>query len=357
VNGLAAGWALRRAGIDAVVYEQFDVGNTRASSHGRTRIFRLAYHHPDYVHLARLALDAWRELESRAGERLLHTTGGIDAGDASEVCADAMAAAGVEFDRAPGEEIAERWPTLRFAPGERVIVQEDAGVCLVKETILAQARLARDAGATLVEGTGVTSVNATGLGVEVETTAEESHRAPLAVLAAGPWNGPMLRDAGIEIALRPTFEQPAHFRLPSAAELPILVDRTASADAPRYAVPDPRDPAALKVGTHLGSVPVEPDALPAEADEQRLAADTAYARTRFAGAEPTGEVDTCLYTMTPDEDFVLDRRGSVVVCSPCSGHGFKFAPLIGRLVADLVDARPTPVPIDRFAASRASLAP
>jgi sarcosine oxidase len=352
--GTATARTLAERGRQTLLLERRSIGNDRGSSSGRTRIFRLAYDDPDYVRLARLALDAWRELEARAGERLLHTTAGVDAGAASEACAEAMAAAGVAFERMTPGSIAERWPALRFEQGVPLLVQEDAGVCLVKETLLAQARLAREAGATLVEDTPVTSVSATGLGVEVRT-GDASYRAPVAVFAAGAWNTRLLEQVGIRLPLRTTFEQPVHVRLPEPSALPTLVDRTRPAAAPRYAVPDPRDGRAVKVGTHLGRVPVEPDALPDEPDAERMTDDAAYGRERFAGAEPTGEVDACIYTMTPDEDFVLDRRATVVVCSPCSGHGFKFAPLVGRLIADLVDARPGPFPIERFLSSRAAL--
>jgi sarcosine oxidase len=356
VMGTAAARTLAERGREIVLLERSAIGHDGGSSGGPTRIFRLAYHHPDYVRLARRALDGWRELESRAGERLLHTTGGVDAGEASAVCADAMAAAGVPFERVPARALAERWPAMRFGRDEPVIVQENAGVCLVKETVRAQARLAREAGAAIVEGAAVSSVRATGLGVEV-STGTETYRARTAVLAAGSWNGPLLRSVGIDLALRPTFEQPAHFALAEPSALPTLVDRGGDPAAPRYAVPDPRDPRAVKVGTHLGTAAVDPDHPPAGPDADRLGADVAYARERFDGAEPTGEVDACTYTMTPDEDFVLDRRGNVVLCSPCSGHGFKFAPLIGAVVADLVDARPAPFPLERFLSTRAALSP
>jgi sarcosine oxidase len=356
VMGTAAARALAERGRETLLLERATIGNDAGSSAGRTRIFRLAYHDPDYVHLARLALDAWRELESSAGARLLHTTGGIDAGEASDVCAEAMAAAGVAFERMQPEAVAERWPALRFDRGETLIVQEDAGVCMVKETVLAQTRLARDAGAEVVEGAEVASVGASEPGVEVRTTGGKRYLARTAVLSAGAWNGRLLRGIGIDLALRPTWEQPAHFALPRPSVLPTLVDRGGHPQTPRYAVPDPRDPRVVKVGTHLGRVELEPDELPDEPDAERLAADVEYARERFPGAEPTGAVDTCLYTMTPDEDFVLDRRGDVVVCSPCSGHGFKFAPLIGTIVGDLVDGRPVALPIERFLSTRPALA-
>jgi sarcosine oxidase len=350
--GTAAARSLAERGRATLVLERSAIADDLGSSAGRTRIFRLAYHDPEYVRLARRALDAWRELESRSGERLLETTGGVDAGAASEACAQAMAAAGVRFERPPPGEIAERWPALRLPSGEALLLQEDAGVCLVKQTLLAQARLARDAGATILEGVGAASIDVTGRGIEVVAATGEAYRAPIAVLAAGAWNGPLLAKARLRLPLRPTIEQPVHVAFDRAVSLPTLVDRTASAEAPRYAVPDPRDPRTVKVGTHLGRIPVDPDRPPASPDPDRLEDDLAYARERFPGAVPTGEVDLCLYTMTPDEDFVLDRRDRVVVCSPCSGHGFKFAPLIGGLVADLVDGGRA---IERFRSARAAL--
>jgi sarcosine oxidase len=357
VMGTAAARALAEGGRSTLLLERETIGNDGGSSSGRTRIFRLAYHDPEYVTLARLALDAWRELESASGDRLLHTTAGVDAGEASLVCADAMDAAGVRYGRPSADAVAERWPAVRFAPGETLIVQEDAGVTLVKETIAAQASLARAAGADLRERARVATVAVGRGGVDVVTEDEASYRAPIVVLAAGAWNGPLLERVGIRVALRPTFEQPSHLVLPEPGPLPTLVDRSPDADAPRFAVPDPRDARAVKIGTHLGRTPLDPDALASADDAERAASDVAYARERFPGAEPTGAVDRCIYTMTPDEDFVLDRRGNVVICSPCSGHGFKFAPLVGRIVADLVEDRPGPVPLDRFLSDRAALSP
>jgi sarcosine oxidase len=355
VMGTAAARTLAERGRSTVLLERASIGHDRGSSGGSTRIFRLAYHHPDYVRLARRALDCWHDLERRTGERLLHTTGGVDAGEASAVCADAMSDAGVAFEHAVPDEIADRWPALRFDDRVPLIVQEDAGVCLVRETVAAQARLAREAGAEILDGTAVATVRASDGGVDVVTTTERFLRARVAVFAAGAWNGPLLRQAGIDVALRPTFEQPTYVTLARPSPLPILVDRALDPDAPRYLVPDPRDARSVKLGTHLARVPVEPDALPSEPDSERLAGDVAYARDRLPDAQPTGRFDTCIYTMTPDEDFVLDRRGSVIVCSPCSGHGFKFAPLVGEVIADLVEERPSRIGLERFSSRRSSL--
>jgi sarcosine oxidase len=239
VMGTAAAAALAERGRSTLLLERDAIGNDAGSSSGHTRIFRLAYDHLDYVRLARLALDAWRELESRAGERLLHPTGGVDVGEASLACADAMAAAGVRFERTTPDAVAERWPALRFDPGETLLVQEDAGVCLVKETIDAQARLAREAGATLLEHTAAGSLHVTGHGGEVVTSNEESRTAPVLVLAAGAWNGALLAEVGLPLSLRPTHEQPAHFTLPGPTAFPTV------APPPLLPPPPPPPPATL----------------------------------------------------------------------------------------------------------------
>jgi sarcosine oxidase len=101
---------------------------------------------------------------------------------------------------------------------------------------------------------------------------------------------------------------------------------------------------------------VDPDARSFDPDTEREAKVTHYVRGRFARHRATGATDTCLYTNTPDEDFVLDRRGPMVIGSPCSGHGFKFTPLVGRILADLATGDPPPIPLERFVSTRPSLA-
>jgi sarcosine oxidase len=355
VMGTAAARSLAERGRQTVLLERSSIGHDRGSSGGPTRIFRLAYADQFYVDMARRALERWRELEARAGDRLLVTTGGVDAGEASRACADAMRAAGVACEEIDTAEAAERWPAIRFDPGTPLFVHEEAAVCLVKQTLAAQSRLAREAGATIVEGVEARTVLRLAGGVEVATDGE-TFVGRTAVLAAGAWNPPLLAQVGVTPPLRPTFEQAVHYRLEPPATLPTLVDRSTDAVTPAYAVPNPVEPGVLKLGTHLGRVPVDPGELPASPDPERMVLDEAYAAARFPGAAPTGATDTCMYTMAPDEDFVIDRIGDVVVCSPCSGHGFKFAPLVGEIVADLVESKPPSIPLERFAVARPSLA-
>jgi sarcosine oxidase len=354
--GTAAARSLAERGRSTLLLERFEIGHPRGSSGGATRIFRLSYHHPDYVRMAWLALAEWRELEARAGETLLVTTGGIDVGEAGRERARALEAAGVPFHHLRAEAAAERWPALRFEPGSEILVQEDAGVCMSERTLRAQARLARVAGATIMEGTEVERIVATGLGAEVITEGE-TFRAPIAVVTAGAWAAPLLSDAGLSLSLRPSLEQVTHFALEEPSPLPTILDWSVDPAHAIYVVPNPEELGRVKVGLHRAGPDVDAEARSFEPDPERVRRAVEFASSRFAVRHEVVSTETCLYTNTPDEDFVLDRRGSLVIGSPCSGHGFKFAPLVGRILADLVDAQPAPIPIERFLAGRPALRP
>ena len=164
VMGTAAAHELAMRGRNTLLLERFTFGHGRGSSGGPTRIFRFTYEHPDYVRMAGPALDAWRELEDLAGERLLHTTGGIDIGEGSRRSADALEAAGSPFAWLGAEATMERWPGLVIAPGTPVLVQESGGVCMAERTVRAQARLAAEAGATVREETAVEAIHPGGGG-------------------------------------------------------------------------------------------------------------------------------------------------------------------------------------------------
>ena len=352
--GTAAARSLAERGRDVRLLERFEVGHARGSSGGPTRIFRLAYHHPEYVRLARLALTEWRELEDRAGEPLMITTGGLDVGAAGRETAEALEEAGETLSYLSSDEVAERWPGVRLPKGSEVFVQEEGGVVMAARTLAAQARLARNAGADVREHVAVERLTVSDDGVEAIAD-DEVHRAEVAVVTAGPWAGPLLRTAGIDLPLVPSFEQVTYFALEEPSPLPTVIDWTVDPPRTPYVVPDPERPGHFKVALHRSGPPVDADRRSFEPDPDRAARATAYVAEHFAPHHDDGGTETCLYTNTPDEDFVLDRQGPLVIGSPCSGHGFKFVPLIGRILADLVTGDPTPAPLERFRADRPSL--
>ncbi len=363
--GTAAAHELAMRGRNTLLLERFTFGHGRGSSGGPTRIFRFTYEHPDYVRMAGPALDAWRELEDLAGERLLHTTGGIDIGEGSRRSADALEAAGSPFGWLAAEATMERWPGLVIAPGTPVLVQESGGVCMAERTVRAQARLAVEAGATVCEETAVEAIHPGGAAVEITTTTGETYRATVAVVTAGPWAGPLLRTAGIDLPLVPSFEQVTYCRLAGdplpfptitdwtgVSTLSLPSDGDGTTNAP-YALPNPEEPGSIKMALDRSGPDVDADRRPFDADPERLDRLAGWAAKRFMPLEQARPPETCLYTNTPDGEFVLDRVGPFVVGSPCSGHGFKFAPLIGKILADMATREPITLRLDAFRADRA----
>jgi sarcosine oxidase len=355
--GTAAARTLGSRGREVLVLERFRLGHRNGSSGGPTRNVRLTYHDPVYVRMARLAFDRWRQLESEAGTELLRTVGGLDVGSETAAAVDALAAAGERFEVPSAGEVAERWPMLRFRGQTAFLFQPEGAVVRADEALRVQARLARELGATIREGTVAEVVKPASDGVDVVTSTGGVVHAPAAIVAAGAWAGPLLRDGGVDLPLRPTLEQSTTFEPePERYEgVPTVIEWATDRHEPLYLVPDPFRPGALKAGAHLSGPVIDPDRRTFEPDAERGSRVTAWVRDRVVPAPEPVETETCLYTVTPDEDFVLDRVGPVVVASPCSGHGFKFTPLVGEIAADLVTGARPAVPLDRFRIDRPSL--
>jgi monomeric sarcosine oxidase len=339
--GSAAAWALARRGRSVVVLEAFEAGHRRGSSHGSARIFRRAYSDPLYVRLTGQAQRLWRQLADEAGEELVLTTGGLDYGPAreQEKMYEILSGFGVPAELIPAAAAAERWPRIAFGT-DPVMFHPDGGVIDAERAMVAMRRLAAAGGAQIFFDSPVLSIETADAEAQVHT-ADRSWRAPAVVVAAGAWLEPLL---GGQVQLPPLVvrqQQTFHFAPlaqpgEEAQPWPVFICHD---EVPMYGLMAGRDgevPGAIKVGEHgHGTVTTgdERDGIvdPAARDRVR-----AFVRSRLDGLdpEPVGEV-TCLYTMTASEDFILDRRGPFVICSACSGHGAKFAPLTGEFAAEL----------------------
>jgi sarcosine oxidase len=330
--GAAAARALAAGGQRLALVEQFEAGHDRGSSHGPARIFRLAYRDATYVPLAQRALSLWRALSDECGVELLVTTGGIDhgPGEVLDEIAGGLAAHGASSHRLTADAAQERWPGMRF--DGPVVLQPDAGRLDADATVHALHRRAVDLGVEVLTATPVTDLHVTGSQAEV-VTADRTLVADVVVLAAGAWLPKLAAPLGLDgrlPAMTVTQEQPAYFEAPHAAEWPVFVHHT---DTPHYGLFTPG--LGVKVGEHGTGVVVDADIRP-PVDPARVARLSAYVAAWLPGAAAAAtRVDSCLYTTTPDESFVLRRFGRVVVCSACSGHGFKFVPAIGERAAAL----------------------
>jgi len=328
--GSATAWWLARRGRDVVLLEQFEQGHVKGSSHGRSRIFRLAYDDPIYVRMAQEALPLWRELEADAGRPLLDTTGSIDHGDAQSVAAvtAALEACGAAHEVVPAGAASERWPAMRFE-GD-VLFHPDGGRCRADDAVRAMQDRAAALGADVRFGTGRAALRVISdeAGVEVEVQGDVL-RAPVAVATAGAWVREVVGD-DLAPDVHVTQEQIQHFTPRTDGEWPSFIHHR---EPWLYGLLAPGE--GVKVAEHHVGPVVDPDQRPPR-DPEAQATIVRYVEEWFPGLDPTPiHVAECLYTTTPDESFVLERRGPVVIGSPCSGHGFKFTPLIGRRLADL----------------------
>jgi monomeric sarcosine oxidase len=314
VMGAATAYALARDGRDVVLYEQFEVGHTHGSSHGRSRIVRLAYPEVEFVELAKESFAGWRELENEAGVQLLELNGLLEVvGDPALSSRDALDAADAEYELLESEGL--RWP-IGVPEGWTVLFQPEAGIVRAGDAWRTLAERAVARGARLEENTRIESLDAVD--------------APVVVVTAGPWVKRFFAD----LPLRTTRETVVYFRR-DGAPLPSVVQL--DPETRGHALYSLHDPVhGLKAGVHHAGMEVDPDDERGE-PEQHLVERVAewVARTYLdADPEPAG-AETCMYTTTPDEHFILERRGKVVIGSPCSGHGFKFAPAIGARLAQM----------------------
>jgi len=334
--GSATAWWLARRGRSVALVEQFEQGHIRGSSHGTSRIFRYAYGDPGYVRMVQDALPLWREVEDDAETTLLEITGGLDHGVPALVgpIATAMAACGVEHEKLTADAASERWPGMRFEGG--VVHCPGAGRCLADATVLALQRRAAALGADVRFSTGPATLTWSDDGVVVRA-AELEWAAPAAVVTAGAWLPAVL---GWRVALPPLRVSreriqhfaPRHGSTPPRSEWPSFIHHRP--DAWRYGLVSPGE--GVKVAEHMTGPVTDPaDEPPGEADPVAAERVRQYVEDWLPGLEPVPlHPATCLYTTTPTEDFLLERRGPVVVGSACSGHGFKFTPLVGRILAD-----------------------
>lgn len=355
LTGAATAWQLARRGHEVTVLERGTPAGAEGSSHGSARILRYAYPDPFYARLMVEARAEWDELERLAGTTLVTTTGAVDAGRDPAALAGVLASVGVEHELVPADEAGRRWPQL--AAGTPVLWHPGAGVLDAESSVLAMLRLAEAAGARVETGWPVTSVERAGAGLRVHGTRGRALDAGHVVVAAGGWLPGLLADLALPTAfldafpaLEVTQENAYHFPyaedVAPAASWPTVIHD--DGEALVYALPGGRDAgfAGQKVAEFRGGRSVgtaaHQDGRIDPANRRRV---VEYVRRAMPGLVPEPYAETtCLFTSTPTDDFVVDGADGVTVASPCSGHGAKFAPLLGAIVADAATGGTVPAP-------------
>lgn len=336
--GSATAWALAKRGIDAHVLESHELGHKAGSSHGSSRIFRRAYPQAEYVSLTGRAEKLWQELGVEYGEPLLRRTGGIDHGPdrGLEQIEKAFNELQVPCEVLTADDAQARWPGMHFEGP--VLFTPQSGVIDANASVQALLAGAQTRNVKLSEKSPVERLEQSGNAVLVYTGGK-AIRARRVVVAAGGWVPDLLP---AEIATRlpnitVTQQQVFHFaRRQPEIDWPVLIHKDGDEI---YALPsgsDGGDAPAFKIGEHeRGDVTTAAgrDYVVDAGSRERM---LSYVRRWLPGLvdEVVAEI-TCLYTTTDDRDFVMDRVGGIVVASPCSGHGAKFTPVLGELLADL----------------------
>lgn len=342
VAGASTAWHLARRGHEVTLLERFARGHAWGSSHGSTRIFRVAYRDPLYSRLATEAIPLWRELEAEAGETLLEQTGQLDHGFAPAIyeIQQTLIAGGWAFERMEPAVAQERWPGMVF--DDEVIYSPDGGRVFADRTIEALLRLAQRHGADLRFEDPALAIEPEGDGVRVHTSGGPV-TARVAIVAAGGWlpGLPGIDRFGIALPrLQVTAQAPVHFAIRPGYSFPSFVhhegsdavDHTFAYGA--YGLESPGE--GVKVGLDTMDVIEDLGARTLEVPGEAIGRAAEYAHRWLPGADTSvASAVSCLFTMTDDSHFILDRRGPIVVMSPCSGHGFKFTPILGRIGADV----------------------
>lgn len=351
--GSSALWQAARQGWSVVGIEQFGAVHDRGSSHGQTRIIRTAYfEHPDYVPLARRAWEDWQAIERETGQRLLEPTGllqiGRREGQVVQGVLESASRHDIPVDVMNASECAQRFPLFRQRGEDRVgVFEPTAGLLRVESCVASLLKLAKEAGAQLQVDTRVQSWRVGDDGVIEVDTNQGPFRGRRLILAGGAWASGLLQWP--ELRLTVLRKQQHWFQIDRVGVkyqngFPCYLIETD--DGWFYGFPE-LDHLGIKVAEHTGGDPVDdPSRIDRQLDPAELKRCESFLDQHLDfGRRRWVHHSVCMYTMTEDEHFVLDRHPrfeQVAIAAGFSGHGFKFAPIVGRQLIRLLEGEPDP---------------
>ncbi len=351
VAGSAAAYALATRGATVHVFDQYAEGHDRGASHGESRLIRLAYfERPNYVPLLRRAYDEWRALENDCGETLFQHTGLLEVGpESSGLIAGVERAAidhGLTLTALSRDDIEKRCAGLLFPAGWRVIVEENAGCLLADQALAAFRRGAAAGGAQFHWNEKVIGLDIADAGLTLSTD-ERRYEIDRVIIAPGPWADNAFAALGLPrpCPITPVVKSNCWFALRDGANFTIPFALEDEGSDFFYAIPKPQG-GAIKIGAHHdGRILNDPDddRRPDETETNDIAA---FVADYLPGVNPSVQKQIeCLYEKSPDGDFVIDLTAEdhrIAYAIGLSGHGFKFAPVIGEILADMAQDAPTP---------------
>ncbi len=363
IGSAATYWASRRLGEEVLGIEQFSLGHPNGGSEDHSRIIRLSYHTPGYVRLAQSAYRSWSAVEQDSGEQLILRTGGLDlAPQHAAIGLDefraSLSACDVPFDDLTASEVMTEWPQWHLPADATALYQAQTGIVMASKANTVHRDLARRNGARLLENQELVSVSEHG-GEVIVTTTERRYSAESLIIAAGAWSNQVLGHLGVTFPLEVTLEQVVYLK-PQSAEafspdrFPVWIWMTLPA---LYGFPILGEPAA-KVAWDRCEIVTDPDSrshVPRTDVIETIEEFTAAHLPDLNGGVHLAK--TCLYTLTPDRDFVIDRVPGTdrVFTAIGAGHAYKFASLIGSILVDLAIDGTTSHDISPFTSDRAIL--
>lgn len=349
--GSATAWHAAGRGLRVVGIEAYELGHDRGASHDTSRIIRHSYHTPGYVALTFGAYDEWHRLEQDTGQRFVTKTGGVDlfppdAAIAIDDYTSSLATLGIGFEKLDVAAVHERWPQFALPEGTVALYQSRTGIVPAAAGTAAMVRRARELGATVHDNTRVDAILPGSDSVELVTTAGVVS-AGRVVVTADAWTAGLLAPLGVDVPLTVTEEQLTYFAPPrperfAPAVFPVWIwmDDPSYYGFPTYGAADRAGASVektIKAAQDCGGPTVTAEDRHGTTDEAMLARLTAFLSALLPGCGPPVRSKRCLYTLTPDRDFVIDRLPAypAVTVGLGSAHGFKFAPLFGRLLTDM----------------------
>ncbi|HEY3242327.1 MAG TPA: N-methyl-L-tryptophan oxidase, partial [Phycisphaerae bacterium] len=315
--------------------------------------------HPDYVRLALAAAELWRRLERETGLPLMQTCGGLDIGPPEGLLVSGSKRscdhAGLKHDYLARGELERRFPQFKHVDDVAAIYQPDAGILAPTRCVIAQADVARQLGARIVEGMRVTRIVPNTRDVLIETSTT-TYRAQRVIISLGPWTSSLLPDLNLPLRVirkAVAFFEPSDPDAFATQRFPIFIYQTPRGffyGFGRFGIDG------VKVAEHTGGTQVDPDGVDRNFTSEDEAPLRWFLSQHLPGANGRRLYHrVCLYTMTPDEDFVIDlhpRDPRIVIAGGFSGHGFKFGPIVGEILADLALTGRTQHAINRFHLAR-----
>lgn len=368
-HGSAALWHLSRTGKRVAGIDRFHPPHRHGSSHGESRIIRQAYHeNPLYVPLVQAAYPIWTELSEIAGRPLFQNTGGLLLGAADSTVVDGARISAethkIAYEYLDATAIRKRFPAFRPDDNTAAVYEYEAGILFPEAAISTFLQTAAANGADLFTDEKVVKINPTAAGIELVTT-KGKYRTQKLIVAAGAWLGSLFPELQLPLAIRRQVlfwfgdrgKSAVGPTAPiTAGGMPIFIWEYAAGQL-FYGIPDIGT--GLKLGWHHGGRLINPDELTQQiVDKAEIAGMQRVAATHLT-IDPVFKKDcVCMYTGTPDEDFIIDlhpQHPDIVIASPCSGHGFKFSAIIGALLADLAQKGQTNFDLTPFSIHRKAL--